>query len=205
MADRLGWSFRPTNPALLRFGQRHAQLADEFTVRIDTAHGGGRARSAAYAEQVGPTGGPGSRETSCWQGRSAAASASCATSTCRGPPGFVCDCITARIARANDVGVCGLSRCDRGCDDGWLIDEATNAARRCESERARSRRVRSVLRELPEGVRHVDFDRTSIKDLDDVIRAALGRSVKYDKRKVADGPACGSKSTRGPARPRSWR
>lgn len=82
-----------------------------------------------------------------------------------------------------------MSECKHECDDGWLIDEATNSARRCECERERAhaRRVRSVLRELPEGVRHVDFDRTPIKDFDEGVQAALSRYVKYHKRKIAEG------------------
>lgn len=93
-------------------------------------------------------------------------------------------------ARACAEGACTLSElCKRGCDDGWLVDVATNTARRCacEQEHARERRVRKVLRELPEGLRHVDFERTPIKDFDPEIQGALQRYVKYHARKIKDG------------------
>lgn len=81
------------------------------------------------------------------------------------------------------------SLCTRGCDGGWLVDEATNTAKRCEceEERAHVHRVRKVLRELPEGLRHVDFERAPIKDLDPDVQGVLRRYVQYHRRKIKDG------------------
>ena len=80
-------------------------------------------------------------------------------------------------------------KCKHNCEDGWLIDEATNTARHChcQLERMRTRHVRAVLRELPRSLNNLSFQSTPINNLDPKVQAALERYIKYHRRKVREG------------------